>query len=71
MRTPLLVIHDREDAEVPWQEGAIIAQAWPGATLSTTSGLGHRRIVHDPAVVERAVGFLTETETANRISGRA
>jgi pimeloyl-ACP methyl ester carboxylesterase len=58
MRTPLLVIHDREDAEVPWQEGAIIAQAWPGATLSTTSGLGHRRIVRDRDVVREAVNFL-------------
>jgi pimeloyl-ACP methyl ester carboxylesterase len=58
MRTPLLVIHDREDAEVPWQEGALIAQAWPGATLSTTSGLGHRRLLRDPGVVREAVGFV-------------
>lgn len=57
MRTPLLVIHDREDAEVPWQEGAIIAQAWPGATLSTTGGLGHRRLVRDRDVVREAVDF--------------
>lgn len=58
MRTPLLVIHDREDSEVPWQEGAIIAQAWPGATLATTSGLGHRRLVRDREVVREAVDFV-------------
>lgn len=58
MRTPLLVIHDREDSEVPWQDGAIIAQAWPGATLTTTSGLGHRRILRDAAVVSDTVDFL-------------
>jgi pimeloyl-ACP methyl ester carboxylesterase len=58
MRTPLLVIHDREDAEVPWQEGALIAQAWPDATLSTTSGLGHRRLLRDPGVVSEAVRFV-------------
>ena len=58
MRTPLLVIHDREDSEVPWQEGASIAQAWPGATLSTTGGLGHRRLVRDRDVVAEAVSFL-------------
>jgi pimeloyl-ACP methyl ester carboxylesterase len=57
MRTPLLVIHDREDAEVPWQEGAIIAQAWPGATLSTTGGLGHRRLLRDRDVIREAVDF--------------
>jgi pimeloyl-ACP methyl ester carboxylesterase len=58
MRAPLLVIHDREDAEVPWQEGAIIAQAWPGALLSATSALGHRRLVRDHGVVREAVGFV-------------
>lgn len=58
MRTPLLVIHDREDSEVPWQDGAIIAQAWPGATLTTTSGLGHRRLLRDADVVSDVVGFL-------------
>ena len=58
MRTPLLVIHDREDAEVPWQEGANIAQAWPGATLSITGGLGHRRLLRDRDVMREAVGFV-------------
>jgi hypothetical protein len=38
----------------------MIAQAWPGATLSTTSGLGHRRIVRDADVVREAVGFVRE-----------
>lgn len=58
MRTPLLVVHDRDDAEVPWQEGAAIAQAWPGATLSTTSGLGHRRLMRDRDVIREAVDFV-------------
>src|SRR3989454_11666617 len=30
MRAPLLVVHDRDDAEVPWQDGAIIPRIWPG-----------------------------------------
>ena len=58
MQTPLLVIHDLDDVEVPWQDGAVIAQAWPGARLSVTSGLGHRRILRDPHVVGEAVDFL-------------
>jgi pimeloyl-ACP methyl ester carboxylesterase len=56
--TPLLVLHDRDDPTVPWEEGAAIAGAWPGAELVTTTGLGHRDIVKDPAVVARAVAFL-------------
>lgn len=56
---PLLVIHDHEDREVSWNDGAVIARAWPGAQLVTTQGLGHTRIVHDPEVVGRVLAFLT------------
>jgi pimeloyl-ACP methyl ester carboxylesterase len=55
-----LVVHDREDAEVPWTEGAAIAAAWPGAELVTTHRLGHRRILRDAAVVGRITDFLME-----------
>jgi pimeloyl-ACP methyl ester carboxylesterase len=59
LSAPLLVLHDRDDATVPWEEGAEIAAAWPGAVLVTTTGLGHREIVHDPGVVAKAVAFIT------------
>ncbi len=59
---PLLIFHDREDPEVPWSDGEAITRAAPNAELVTTEGLGHRRIVHDPAVVARAVSFLAEEE---------
>jgi len=57
---PLLVIHDREDRETSWSEGAEIAGAWPRARLITTTGLGHRRLLRDPEVVAAAVRFLTQ-----------
>jgi len=60
LSAPLIVFHDEADSEVPWSEGSAIARAWPGAELVTTRGLGHRRIVHDPGVVARAVEFLTD-----------
>lgn len=56
---PLLVIHDKADRETAWQDGADIAAKWPNATLQTTNGLGHNRILRDPAVVEAAVRFLS------------
>lgn len=56
--SPALVIHDADDAEIPWSDGAAVAKAWPGAELVTTHGLGHTRIVHDPDVVARAVAFV-------------
>ena len=55
---PLLIFHDRDDAEVPWSDGAAIAKSWPGARLATTSGLGHRRILRDERVVSQAVAFV-------------
>lgn len=58
LRTPLLVVHDSGDTTVPYDEGAAIAAAWPGAELVTTTGLGHRDIVRDHNVVARAVAFL-------------
>jgi len=58
--TPVLVIHDRGDAEVPWAHGAAIAASWPGARLLTTEGLGHRRILRDADVAAEAVAFVAE-----------
>ncbi len=55
---PALVVHDWDDRVVPWTEGAAIADAWPGARLHTTRGLGHRGVVRDPAVVAEVARFV-------------
>jgi len=51
---PLLVIHDPEDPDTPYETSARLAEVWPGATLVTTRGLGrlaHYRILrHRPAI---------------------
>jgi len=61
---PLLLVHDRHDAETGWSDSEAIARAWPGARLVTTAGLGHRRILGDPAVVAEATGFVGATPLA-------
>jgi pimeloyl-ACP methyl ester carboxylesterase len=60
MTAPALVVHDREDREVPYAHGAEIADAWPGAELLSTTGLGHRAVVRDPEVIRRTIGFLRD-----------
>jgi pimeloyl-ACP methyl ester carboxylesterase len=55
---PALIIHDEYDHSVPWEQGKIIANAWPGARFMKTSGLGHGRILRDQAVVDAAVDFI-------------
>jgi pimeloyl-ACP methyl ester carboxylesterase len=58
MTAPVLIVHDVKDTDVPYAHGKEIAQAWPGAELFTTSGLGHRAILRDQEVLRRTVHFL-------------
>jgi len=60
LEVPALVIHDEDDVSVPWQQGRMIAAAWPGARFMKTSGLGHGRILRDRQVVTAAVEFISE-----------
>lgn len=71
MARPLLVVHDRDDDTVPWLDGATIADAWPGARLLTTSGLGHRGVTRDPAVIREIVRFVSEAERPLRSGDEA
>lgn len=58
-RPEALVIHDREDREVPFADGQALADAWGNVVLHPVFGLGHRRLLRDPEVVARAAAFLT------------
>lgn len=59
-----LIVHDRDDREVPYSEAEALSAAWPQAQLLGTNGLGHSRVLADAAVV-RAVGeFLTAAPQA-------
>lgn len=60
MSAPALIVHDRNDEDVPYAHGEEIADAWPGAELLATSGLGHRSLVRDPEVIRRTIAFLSE-----------
>jgi pimeloyl-ACP methyl ester carboxylesterase len=55
---PTLVVHDRDDRQTPWTDSARLVDALPDARFVTTRGLGHRRILNDPAVAREVVGFL-------------
>jgi pimeloyl-ACP methyl ester carboxylesterase len=54
---PVLVVHDRRDPEIPFEEGRKLAERW-GARLVATDGLGHRRILRDAGVHEEIGRFL-------------
>ncbi len=57
---PLVVLHATDDQDVPVEAGRFVAAHWPGARMVELEGLGHRRILRDPAAIRTAVGFLTQ-----------
>jgi pimeloyl-ACP methyl ester carboxylesterase len=57
--TSLLVVHDAEDAEVPYGQAVQITEAHTGPVeLELTHGLGHNRILSDAGVVDRVADFI-------------
>lgn len=66
---PTLVVHDLDDADVPWGEGERYAQYCTGARLYTTQGLGHRRVFDAPEVIEAALAFVRGDEVGTRVIG--
>ncbi len=57
---PILVVHDQGDREVPVTEGRRIADAAERARYLETRGLGHRRILRAPEVLEAVHAFAIE-----------
>ncbi len=61
-RPELLIIHDPRDRETPFASSSSLARHWEGAHLTAVDGLGHRRVLRDPAVVRQVVAFVSAGE---------
>jgi pimeloyl-ACP methyl ester carboxylesterase len=48
IRVPTLVLHCRNDAAIPHEEGRILAAGIPGARLVTLEGRNHLILENDP-----------------------
>lgn len=57
---PGLIIHDRQDREVPSSHAERLQTAWRDSQLLLTEGLGHQRILRDPEVIAASVSFLRQ-----------
>ena len=55
---PVLVIHDNNDADVPVKAGIHIHKYLKNGELLLTDGLGHRKILGNPKVIEKTVQFI-------------
>lgn len=68
LNVPALILHDLDDAEVPYREGQLLAHSWPGARLVTTAGLGHRRILRDARVIGEVLELFRAVPAASAAS---
>jgi pimeloyl-ACP methyl ester carboxylesterase len=59
LEQPTLLVHDTDDRTAPLAGAQRLGTAIAGARFQTTQGLGHRRILTDPTVLDRLVEHLT------------
>ena len=57
---PVIIFHDTKDNDVPLHQAEGYASGLPNSQLAVTTGLGHRRILRDPGVVDQLVAFITQ-----------
>jgi pimeloyl-ACP methyl ester carboxylesterase len=55
---PTLVVHDKQDEDVPVSCAHNIRQSLKNGELLITDGLGHRRILIDTKVIDQIIHFL-------------
>jgi pimeloyl-ACP methyl ester carboxylesterase len=66
---PALLIHDLQDAVIPYGEAEALANAWPSLKVMTTSGKGHRDILSAPDVIRAIVRFVDPAVTGTDGAG--
>lgn len=58
VKKPALVLHARDDADVPFRNAEEIAAGAPDVELVAYDGLGHRKILYAPPAIRAALAFL-------------
>lgn len=58
IKVPTLIVHDREDRINPFADGVAYSHSIEGAQLIATQGLGHRRVLNEPSVLQAVASFL-------------
>jgi pimeloyl-ACP methyl ester carboxylesterase len=62
-----LLIHDAQDDEVPLAHALEMERAWKNGRLVTTEGLGHRKLLRDPGVIQLCLDFFANRSGAARV----
>jgi pimeloyl-ACP methyl ester carboxylesterase len=62
---PTLIIHDRDDAEIPFEHSVALLQAAPQAQFHATSGLGHHKLLGSGEVIAQVLRFVRQPNLAS------
>ena len=68
-RQTLFMIHDPQDRVIPYADSKKAAERYPGFSFLTVEGLGHKRIVSNPAVVDTALRFIENRINVKKKAG--
>jgi len=65
LKTPirLMIVQDEDDASVAIVNATELLKAYPSATLFSTKGLGHHRILKEDAVIEECINFIGRSDS--------
>lgn len=66
---PMLLVHDVGDRYVPFANSQVLHAALARTELLPTAGLGHRRVLSAPSIVEKVVSYLGGTAGSSSPEG--
>lgn len=55
-----LIIHDKSDDVIPYEDFELLQEAWQSGQFITTKNLGHRKTIKDKEILSSIVAFLVK-----------
>jgi len=60
INSKILIVHDKNDPTIPYIDSKEISERFPNIELHTTERLGHKKVLTDKSVVNRALDYFGE-----------
>jgi pimeloyl-ACP methyl ester carboxylesterase len=67
LRQSGLIVHDKDDREIPYTQALDLFRRWSGSHLLLTGGLGHRRILTDEETINNILTFVVGEQKENQL----
>jgi len=60
INSKILIVHDKNDPTIPYADSKEISEKFPNIELHATERLGHKKVLADSSVVNRAIDYFGE-----------